>query len=87
MREFDLTNDIETIMTHYVRAIPEVFMDFDIANVQLVGTTDFGIYDIVFVESDETEVVVGSVVLRDDLFMEVDIFSEEMEAGGAVLDY
>lgn len=88
MRTFDLMDDLEVIMTQYVRAIPEIFMDFDIASVQLARTDDFGIYDIVSVQNDDTEIVVGEVVLSaDDLIMEVEIFSEEMEADGAVLDY
>lgn len=88
MRTFDLMDDLEVIMTQYVRAIPEIFMDFDIASVQLVRTDDFGFYDIVSVQDDETEIVVGEVILAsDDLIMQVEIFSEEMEADGAVLDY
>ena len=87
MRTFDLRNDIEQVALQLVRAVPEIFMDFDLSKVQLVRTEDFGIYDVVVIEDDQVEVVVGEVIIMDDLTMTFEAFSEEMEAGGAILDY
>lgn len=83
MRIISLRDDLEQAVLQYVRAIPEVYMEFDIAKVELVGYDDdrgFVVqYDIVFVESDETEIVLGDAQVGTDLILEVDIYSDEDE--------
>jgi hypothetical protein len=83
MRIVSLRDDVEQVILQYVRAIPDIFTVYDISRVELVGYDgDRGLvaeYDIVFVESDETEIVLGDVQLGTDLMLEVDIYSDEDE--------
>lgn len=82
MRTITLRDDLEQIVLQYVRAIPEIYMDYDIARVDLVEYHEDGqVYsaDIVFVESDDYEVVLGDISLGTDLILEVDIYSDENE--------
>lgn len=78
MRIISLRDDIEQIILELVSAIPEIFLDYDINSVQLVEYHEDGqIYsaDIVFVESDDYEVVIGDVSLGTDLFVHIDVYS------------
>ena len=80
MRNISIRDDIEVVILQLVRSIPEIFLDYDINQVQLVEYHEDGqVYsaDIVFVESDEYEVVLGDVVLNSDLFVEIDVYSDE----------
>lgn len=80
MRSISLRDDVEQVILQYVRALPDVFMDYDISRVELVTYNEDGsIYsaDIVFVESDETEIVLGELSLGTDLFLEISIYSDE----------
>lgn len=83
MRIISIRDDVEQAVLQYVRAIPEIFMDYDISRVELVGyDSDRGLvaeYDIVFVESDDYEIVLGDVQVGTDLMLEVDIYSDEDE--------
>jgi len=65
-----------------VRAIPEIYLEYDVDRVELVEYHEDGqVYsaDIVFVESDETEIVLGDAQVGTDLILEVDIYSDENE--------
>jgi len=81
MRIVSLRDDLEQIVLQYVRAIPEIYMDYDINSVELVSYDDdrgyVAQYDIVFVESDETEIVLGDAQVGTDLILEVDIYPSE----------
>ena len=82
MRNLSIREDIEVVILQLVCAIPEVFLNYDIKSVGLVEYHEDGLlgsWDIVFVESDDYEIVIGEAVLGTDLFVEIDIFSEEDE--------
>ena len=82
MRIISLRDDLEQIVLQYVRAIPEIYMDYDVDSVELVEYHEDGqvfAADIVFVESDDYEVVLGDIVVGTDLILEVDVYSDENE--------
>lgn len=83
MRIISLRDDLEQVVLQFVRAIPEIFMDYDIARVELVQYVhEDGLVfnaDIVFVESDDTEIVLGDVQVGTDLMLEIDIYPNEDE--------
>ena len=78
MRIVSLRDDLEQAILQYVRAIPEIYLEFDINSVELLSYDDdrgfVAQYDIVFVESDETEIVLGDAQVGTDLILEVDIY-------------
>lgn len=79
MRTFELHDDIEQIILELVRAIPEVYLDFDVAKVQLVEDHEDGLVysaDVVVVLNEDEELVIGEVVLWSDLRLEINIYSE-----------
>ena len=77
MRTISIKPDIEQVLLQYARAIPEIFTSYDIANVEIqLNPEDTNIWDITFVESDETEVVLGEIVLFGDLEATFEIFED-----------
>ena len=82
MRNISIREDIEVVILQLVRAIPDVFLNYDVNSVQLVEYHEDGLvgsWDVVFVEDDDYEIVIGEAVLGSDLFVEIDIFSDENE--------
>jgi len=82
MRNLSIREDIEVVILQLVRAIPDVFLNYDVNSVELVEYHEDGLvgsWDIVFVEDDDYEVIIGEAVLGSDLFVEIDIFSDEDE--------
>ena len=82
MRNISIREDIEVVILQLVRAIPDVFLNYDVNSVELVEYHEDGLvgsWDIVFVEDDDYEVIIGEAVLGTDLFVEIDIFSDEDE--------
>lgn len=82
MRNISIRDDIEVVVLQLVRAIPDVFLNYDVDSVELVEYHEDGLvgsWDIVFVEDDDYEVIIGEAVLGTDLFVEIDIFSDEDE--------
>ena len=82
MRNLSIREDIEVVILQLVRAIPDVFLNYDVNSVELVEYHEDGLvgsWDIVFVESDDYEGIIGEAVLGTDLFVEIDIFSDEDE--------
>lgn len=82
MRIISIRDDVEQAVLQYVRAIPEIYLDYDVTRIELVEYHEDGLigsWDIVFVESDDYEVIIGEAVLGSDLFVEIDIFSDEDE--------
>lgn len=77
MRTISIKENIEELLLQYARAIPEVFTSYDIANVEIqLSPKDTNVWDIVFVESDETEVVLGEIALSLDFYATFDIFED-----------
>lgn len=77
MRTISIQSDIEEVLLQYARAIPEVLTAYDIANVEIqLNPEDIDTWDIIFVESDETEVLLGEIVLNADLTASFDIFED-----------
>lgn len=79
MRIISIRDDVEQAVLQYVRAIPEIYLDYDVARVELVEYHEDGLvgsWDIVFVEDDEYEIVLGDVQVGTDLFAHIDIYSE-----------
>lgn len=82
MRNISIREDIEVVVLQLVRAIPDVFLNYDVNSVELVEYHEDGLvgsWDIVFVEDDDYEVIIGEAVLGTDLFVDIDIFSDEDE--------
>lgn len=82
MRAISIRDDVEQVALQYVRALPDVFTEYDINSVELVEYDAEGVVfaaDIVFVESDDYEIVIGDLQVGTDLILEVDIYSEEDE--------
>ena len=82
MRIISIRDDVEQVALQYVRALPDVFTQYDINFVELVEYHVDGMVfaaDIVFVEDDDYEIVIGDVQVGTDLMLEVDIYSEEDE--------
>lgn len=79
LRSISIRDDVEQVVLQYARAIPEIFTEYDINSVQLVERHEDGLVfaaDIVFVESEETEVVLGEISLGTDLFLVTSIYSD-----------
>jgi len=82
MRNISIRDDVEQVVLQYVRALPDIFTKYDINSVELVEYHEDGqvfAADIVFVESDDYEVVLGDIVVGTDLILEVDVYSDEDE--------
>lgn len=88
MRSINILGDIQMVLRQFAISIPEVFLNYDVDFVELI-VDDATIYDedrklsrptvfdIVFVESGETELVIGEIVLSEDFTATFDIFSED----------
>ena len=79
MRIISIRDDIEQVIRELVIAIPEVYLDYPTEGVALVERhVDGEVYvaDIVFVESEETELVLGEVYLGGDLKVRIEIFGD-----------
>ena len=78
IRSINITQDIEQILRQLVIAIPEVFLSYDLASIELsIDDEDRPtVWDIVVVESDETELVIGEVTLMEDYTAFIEIFED-----------
>ena len=79
MRTFNLLEDIESVLYQLTRTIPDVFLNYDVNRVEVqVDDVDRPtVWDIVFVESEETELVIGEIVLSEDFTATFEIFDAE----------
>ena len=79
MRSINIFQDIELLLLISAITIPEVFLNYDVAKVELqVDDVDRPtVFDIVLVESDETELVIGEIVLSEDFTATFDIFEAD----------
>ena len=78
MRSIYILQDIETVLLQSAIAIPEIFLNYDVDRVELqVDDVDRPSYwDIVFVESDDTEIVLGGITLLEDFEATFEIFDD-----------
>ena len=79
MRSMNILDEVIRSLYEYAVAIPEVFMHYDVSKVEL-QVDDYDrptVFDIVFVESEETELVIGEIVLSEDFTATFDIFDAE----------
>ena len=79
MRGINIREDIEAVLFQLAIAIPDVFLNYDVNRVEIqVDDEDRpAVWDIVFVESEETELVIGEIVLLEDFTATFEIFSED----------
>ena len=79
MRATNIREDIEAVLFQLAIAIPDVFLNYDVNRVELVvdDVDRPTAWDIVFVESEETELVIGEIVLLEDFTASFEIFSED----------
>lgn len=73
MRTVNLQQDIEQVLIECVISMPDVFLSYEIDAVDVVYHRD-GYWDVVYVESEETEVVIGKIELLGDFDAKIDIF-------------
>jgi hypothetical protein len=76
----NIRDDIEQVLRELVCAIPEIYLDYDVDLIELqVDDRQVTIptaWDIVFVESEDTELVLGEVVLLENFEAEIMIFDD-----------
>lgn len=76
MRTINLADDITAILTQSARAITDFFLDFDVSTIEVELTEDYGIFDIVSVLGEDEELVIGQIVLDEDLNATFEVFSD-----------
>lgn len=81
MRKINILDDIEAVLFQSAIAIPDIFLEYDVNRVELqVDDEDRPtVWDIVFVESDETEIVLGEITLLEDFTAIFDIFEGNVD--------
>ena len=77
MRTVSLVPTIVDALLGMATAIPEIYLDFDVDVIELQYREDDEAWDIVFVESDEVEMILGSVFIDEDFNAVFDILSDE----------
>jgi hypothetical protein len=79
MRKINILDDIVEVLYRSAIAIPEIFLEYDVNRVELVVDDEDRptVFDIVFVESDETEVLLGEITLLEDFTAYVELFDED----------
>ena len=78
MRSINIQSDIEAVLTQFARCIPDVFAEFDLSEIEVIFSGVDGVFDLVRILDDETELVIGEIVLDEDLVASFDIFEEEV---------
>lgn len=73
MRSVSLIADLEEVIFQYVTAVADVRLSYNIHDVEVVYRED-GEFDIVYVESAETEVIIGLATVFADFSLNVEIF-------------
>ena len=85
MRTVSLVPFIVDCLLDLATAIPEIYLDFDVDQIELQYREDDEAWDIVFVESDDVEVILGTVYVDDEFNAVFDIFTDENEDNDAEL--
>jgi hypothetical protein len=75
----NILEDIEVVLFQSAIAIPEIFLNYDVSKIELhVDDVDRpAVWEIVFVESEDSEVVLGEITLYEDFTAKFDIFDDE----------
>lgn len=78
MRAISILQDIEEVLRQLVIAIPEVFLDYDANSIELVvdDVDRPTVWEIVSVESDDSELVLGEVTLLENFTAYIEIFAD-----------
>ena len=81
MRSINIREDIEVVLFRSAIAIPEIYLDYDVSKIELhVDDEDRpAVWEIVFVESEEVELVLGEITLYEDFTTKFDIFEDDAE--------
>jgi len=81
MRNINILDDIVEILYQSAISIPDIFLLYDVNKVELqVDDEDRPtVFDIVFVESAESEVLLGQITLLEDFTASFDIFDADSE--------
>ena len=79
MRTINILEDIVEVLYQSAIAIPEIFLSYDVAKIELcVDDEDRPtVFEIVFVESEESEIVLGEITLLEDFTATFDIFDAD----------
>ncbi len=77
MRSISIRDDIEQVIRQLVIAIPDVYIEYDARLIELqLNPEDTNLWDIVFVESETHEIVLGEVVLLENFEAVITIFED-----------
>ena len=79
MRNINLLDDIVEILYQSAIAIPEIFLLHDVSKVELqVDDEDRPtVFDIVYVESADTQILLGQITLLEDFTASFDIYDAD----------
>ena len=79
MRKINILDDIVEVLYQSAIAIPEVFLTYDVTKIELVVDDEDRptVFEIVFVESDDSEVVIGEITLMEDFTAYFELFDED----------
>jgi hypothetical protein len=79
MRKINILDDIVEVLYQSAIAIPEVFLTYDVAKIELVVDDEDRptVFEIVFVESDDSEIVIGEITLMEDFTAYFELFDED----------
>lgn len=77
----NIRDDIETILTQYAQAIPDLFLEYDREAIQVVQNDNVWndgslVFDIVVVLSEDEELLVGEMLLDADFALSYEIFAD-----------
>lgn len=78
MRAISIRDDIEQVIRELVIAVPEVYLDYDVNLIELqVDDEDRPtVWEIVFVESDRVELLLGEATLLENFDLVIEIFED-----------
>ena len=74
MRSISIRDDLEAILAQYARCIPEILMQYDLNQISVVFTEVDGVFDLVLIEDEDNEVVLGEIIVSEDLEASFEIF-------------
>jgi hypothetical protein len=79
MRKINILDDIVEVLYQSAIAIPEVFLTYDVTKIELVVDDEDRptVFEIVFVESADSEIVIGEITLMEDFTAYFELFDED----------
>lgn len=77
----NIRDDIETILTQYAQAIPDLFLEYTREMIRVVQNDNIWdegalAFDIVVVLSEDEELLVGEMMLSEDFDLSYEIFAD-----------